>query len=565
MKKILLTLGAGLLMAAMLMGMLIVAPLKNEKRITFESSYKGRQVMLCGGYFEVPNAEYGVVLCPGYSCDRQKMNATAALFVKNGFSVFSFDYAGQGESGGTIGFDNAKTDAIAQEIADAMDAFHELSGISYEKTVLFGHSMGGRSILRLLYDCSNPEAVTNIVKRPVGYAILSSPDVNYHFNAQASLFSGASDAVEEPWASYSASNAAGTQIFLYGSTGDDIVTHRDIWEIYRHLGGTSGQREGVGKDWCINDTGSKVTVEVVPGVLHSFQFYSADFARMLNEACSDISGKPAAYPAGAFYGIYLSWICACIGALLITKTLSYGQDGGNAETVPVIYNMRRFLRAKALLWIPGVIFAFGVCCICVVSPWGSPIMNVPYMCFIAGYGIVMLLCYRRGRFPGASGKLPRPHFRFGCAQGKAIVPITVVALLTFAGWFTLRCTVFRLFPFNFRLVWWLFAGLLMTIGYYVSGVEEDMLTNAGASGAVRLLYATINYIPLLLFAGFYLVIRSYSGLVQQLINLALMYILFIPMGEYLKKALRNSLAGAMLSAFLFQGMMLTSASLIALF
>ena len=41
-------------------------------------------------------------------------------------------------------------------------------------------------------------AITTVIKREIGNVILISPEVNYNYNAQASLFAGTSDEFEEP-------------------------------------------------------------------------------------------------------------------------------------------------------------------------------------------------------------------------------------------------------------------------------------------------------------------------------------------------------------------------------
>ena len=47
-------------------------------------------------------------------------------------------------------------------------------------------------------------------------------------------------------------------------------------------------------------------------------------------------------------------------------------------------------------------------------------------------------------------------------------------------------------------------------------------------------------------------------------NMLLMYIFCIPLGNYLKKKISNRIIGAVVSAFLFQTLMITSAALIAI-
>ena len=105
----------------------------------------------------------------------------------------------------------------------------------------------------------------------------------------------------------------------------------------------------------------------------------------------------------------------------------------------------------------------------------------------------------------------------------------------------------------------------MSVGYYISGVEVDMLKKAKVKRRTYILYNLIQYVALFLFVLFYLAIKSYSGFIGQMQNMILMYVISLPLGNYLSRKLNNRLYGALLSSFLFQAMMITSAAIIAIF
>ena len=147
-------------------------PSFGSKEISFSSIYNDDEVTLKGTYYEKKEAKYAVLICPGYSCDRAKWRVMANIFLKNNISVMTFDYSGQGGSYGRIGFDNAKTDAIPKEIDDALSYLHSISKIDYENIILMGHSMGGRSILRLMYNYNMDDAVTKLEKKNIKNIIL---------------------------------------------------------------------------------------------------------------------------------------------------------------------------------------------------------------------------------------------------------------------------------------------------------------------------------------------------------------------------------------------------------
>lgn len=558
--------GAALIIIAMVCAFVLNIPTMGSKAVSFTSSYGDTAVTLKGTYTPVKGAEYAALICPGYSCDRQKWRPVSDLLAANGISVLSFDYSGQGASYGAIGFDNAKNDNIPVQIGDAVEYLHELSGVDYGNIILVGHSMGGRSILRLLYDYNCPEAVTTVTKHEIGNAILLSPEVNYEYNAQASLFAGTSDSVQEPWASYNESYIGKTNVYLFGSTGDDIVSDEDIHAIFSHLGAENVPGSGVYASTQTTSSGTMISAAVVSGVLHSYEMYSPKFAELINSSLESITGKESTYAPNTFLLVYLAWFSGLLGITLTLSALSGSSDAAAWQTPsPVLVSSGKYLLTKALLWIPGIIAALVICSACVCMPFGSPVMNIPYMCFIAGYGFVMLFAYRKGSFPGTMGKLPGLSAGLKHSAMANVKSVAVCAALCFAVWYILRASMYRLIPLNFRLVWVIIAAVMMTVAYYISGCENDMLRRAGASQGVRLVYNLIQYFPLILLVLFYLVLKSYSGLIGQVQNMVLMYVFCIPMGNYISHTTGSRLAGAITTGFLFQTVMITSAALISMF
>lgn len=298
--KLSLILGVLCLVLALIGTWVLDLPTRGERVVRFASAYKDRPVTLEASYWPAEQPSYAVLICPGYSCDRQKWRPMANLLASHGMAVMSFDYSGQGASMGTIGFDNARTDAIPVEIDHAIDQLTGLTGLDRSHIILLGHSMGGRAILRLMDDWHNPDAQTTVTKAPVGNVILISPEVNYHANAQASLFAGTSDATEAPWQQYSEANTAGTNVFLYGSTADDIVSADDVLAIYDHLGGQELRIHAPWQYRQTNTVGSQIWMDMAEGVLHSYLMYSPQTAAFVNSALyfiqPDFGSMPAYLP-----------------------------------------------------------------------------------------------------------------------------------------------------------------------------------------------------------------------------------------------------------------------------
>ena len=206
---------------------------------------------------------------------------------------------------------------------------------------------------------------------------------------------------------------------------------------------------------------------------------------------------------------------------------------------------------------------FLLCCISVVMPFGSPVMNIIFMGSIAGYGAVLLFAYRKGKFKGTHGKLPKPTLRLNGKDKLLTLAVTAVMIAFMV--YSARAGLYRVMPFNFRVLFWVLAGGAMTVGYYVSGVESDMLARAGSTRKQKLAYQLIQYVPILLYTLSYIALGSFSGLIEQVQNLMFMYVFALPLGRFFKERTGNRLYGAAVTAFTFQAMMLMSTALIAVF
>ena len=529
MKKYTKSIGLALIVISLILSIFLSIPTLSGKNFSLSSTYGEKKVTLRGTYYNA-NSDYTVVVCPGYSCDRQKWRPVADLLVHDGYNTVLFDYSGQGESDGVIGFDNAKTDNIPKEIDDVIEYVHEEYKTDYEKIILLGHSMGGRSILRLLYDYNNPGAVTSVNRKNIKSVILLSPEVNYSFNAQASLFAGTSDIDEEPWKSYGRNDVGDTKIFLFGSNDDDIVSAEDIYEI-------------------ANRTGARYAVE--DGVLHSYMMYSPKFMRHIQNSLTDITGVKGTYNVSLTGINYLVWVLALIGIYLFVS----GFESKSIATSLVLTDSRKFVLSKLLMWIPGMIVAVLVCSLCVVLPFGSPVMNLPYMNFICGYGLIMALAYKFKWIKGVEGKTDKVSFNIDLNSIGIFIGIYVYVIVI------LKCGMYNLLPLNIRLFWLLFCSLFMSVGYYISSIEKDIIKGKN----LDLIYNIIQYIPLFLLVGFYLVLKSYSGMIGQMVNMIFMYMVCIPVGRFVEGKSENRLLGALTSSIMFQTFMITSAALIAIF
>ncbi|TFF96380.1 MAG: alpha/beta fold hydrolase, partial [Promethearchaeota archaeon] len=119
-------------------------PLINSEIISFQDPSGDNLI----GQYHKGNKDAGIIILEGFSTDQMAMKSINSEFSRLGFHTFSFDFSGQGKSGGTLGFDNAATDRLAIQVLTAKEEFKLLSGLNDSQIILLGHSMGARVALQ---------------------------------------------------------------------------------------------------------------------------------------------------------------------------------------------------------------------------------------------------------------------------------------------------------------------------------------------------------------------------------------------------------------------------------
>ena len=527
--KILLIVGCLLLFISLVSLFVVGLPTVNGKTVNFTVGDN----ILKAKYYPVQNSEQAILLCGGFSSDQQMMRPLANLFVQNGISAMTFDYSGHGSSFGTVGFDNATNGQIANEISFAINKLSTLTGLPQENIILLGHSMGGRSILEL-YTTANKPLCKEV--------ILLSPQINYDNNTQSTAFTGINDADIFPWNTLSSKIAEDIRITLIGSTGDDIVSVQSITEIYNRL----------------SDNGEKnnVSLFIVDMILHSYMPYSTSVAKTLLDNIGINSSNVYSLSI-----MYFSLLLSAIGIFIILAFLNKKLNKKTSKPTIELINYKKFIVKKLLIFIPSLLIMVIIACLAVLIPFGAPIMSIAFIGGIAGYGIISLLTYRFGKMSGVVGKL---KFNFKTKNKQHLLFSLVLFVLSlFVLDFILGSSLYNLLPFNMRLFWLFFAGIFMSIGFYVGDYESAMLKHSSASVLQIFAYNIVQYLLLFLMAIGYLAIGSFSGLSGLLQNLILMYICIFT-GNAITK-LSNPILGSLSAAFLFQATILTSTCLMVVF
>jgi pimeloyl-ACP methyl ester carboxylesterase len=451
------------------------------------------------------------------------VGSVGAMFAQAGVHVFTFDFSGHGRSPGSLDFDNAATDRLARQVLAAKGAFRLLSGLTDERMILLGHSMGARVALQAA--TIDPERIAGL--------ILLGAQVNLATNVQSLVFTGVADA-ELAWVQSLGPGEPPTNILLIIGSWDDILTPANGRLLLKKLAepaAVAGQpygalAEGTGREMVILD-----------GLLHNYEVFSPWLLAHVKGWSGAIWGPDvglsAAVPTTARRNAL--WVSALLGLFL---ALVAGEQWAAAILPPipttarriVITDVRRFLRAKLLLWLPALPLTTILATLFFFVPLGVPVFNLIYVGFIGGYGLLLLLLYRLGHVPGTRGRLPfsivdtahtdRRHrtLRILLAVGVEMVLLVFTAAYARTGWFYIP-------PTNVRLLWLILFTPVTALGFWIGLHEGEMLTLA-APDSIRPRIATtlIGLVPFFLWTLFLAAIGSLSGMVsgiQGLVILAL--------------------------------------------
>jgi pimeloyl-ACP methyl ester carboxylesterase len=441
----------------------------------------------------------GVLLLEGFGSDQVALRSIATTFAREGFHVFTFDFSGHGRSPGSLAFDNAATDRLARQALAAQTTFTRLSGLSPDRIILLGHSMGARVALQ----------AATLADEPVAGLVLLGAQVNLATNIQSEVFTGISDTDLE-WVQALGPNNPPVDILLLIGSWDDVLTPTNARLLLQKLVGAEALE---GQVW--GTEGATRELVILPSLLHNYEVYSPgalSHARAWVAAEREVTTGDD--PTAAWR--ILLWFGGLAGLFL--TVLSGGRWAAAAlkpipTTTPTIAvtNVKRFLWAKLLLWLaalPLIGLLFGIF---FFIPLGTPVFNLTYVGFLGAYGLLMLLLYALGRVPGTEGRLPfgrRPAQGYPSlrrtllAIGASAALQALVTALAQTGWFAAP-------PLGDRLVWLVLFTPVTALGFWIGHHEQVMLDGRVSKAAATL----IGLLPFFLWTLLQAAIGSLSGMV----------------------------------------------------
>ena len=536
----------GLFIAFLLAGLIGLMNLNrsfaDQQLVTFSDPAGDR---LLGAY--LPGTQpYGVLLLEGFGSDQIALRPAANIFRRTGAHILSFDFSGHGRSPGALGFDNAATDRLAMQVIAAKEVLKSLSGLQEEQILYFGHSLGARVALQ----------AATLDPAPPNTLVLLGTQVNLGTNLQSEFFTGTSDADLEWVAALSSTNPAADILLLSGSW-DDILTPEAAEALYAKLSTDSSNKSSFDRE-----------LTILPRLLHNYEIYST---RLFQEMASQLEAKdklafpvPISLTSTYLFGALV--MVGLFGALITTPQMLKKEQPvpSPSQQMVKINRLTPFLRGKLLLWLPAIPVGVLLTGLFFLAPLDLPVMNLYYVGFIGGYGVLFFILYLIGKTPGTEGKWRRekkadhnslPLHGLDPWIGLGIWCLILVACVIFT-----RSGLFYIIAPNQRLVWLGIFSPFTALGFWIGSRESEMLAAFRHETGKKLPWASltldlIGLTPFFIYAIFMGALGSLSGMVGALQGLLILALTLLT-GDLIKVFIHKSWVVALLQSVLLYALIL---------
>ena len=505
--------------------------------------------MLRGTIYSKMGNNYGILLLEGFGSDQVTLRSAANEFVKNGFSVFTFDFSGHGRSPGGLDFNNAETDRLAQQSLAAKEEFKRITQITDDHMIFAGHSLGARVAL---------QAATMDDVPPAGIILLGT-QVNLSTNLQSEFFTGVSDNTLG-WVQDLGPENPETNILLISGNWDDILTPAAAEAMFNKL--SKAEEEITQRSGNMKDGNSRELI-LLGGLVHNFEVFSPRVLGHALEWAGELfqmdDGVQISSSASRRIWLWCSGFFSLLLGLNSAKRWIPGNSsaaGRHANGVR-IRDLKKYLWGKLALWIAAIPLILLIMGFVFLVPLNKPVFNIYFVGFIGGYGLLMLVLYRFGKMPGISGRLERfseERSPISCRQMILgfILGIGVLVLTAAYG----RSGWFHIFPVNQRLVWLVLFVPVTALGFWIGGYENQLVGAFAGGKSITIRYVTlIGFFPFFLYAFLLGGLGSISGLIGGLQGLLILWLVFSS-GTLMKKIWRRPWFSAIFQAILLYWLVL---------
>ncbi len=512
-KQFNIVIGIGLMLLSLFFLFAGDSSLQNPERVLFESESGD---LLLGYFHQSENPrDFGVLLLEGFGSDQISMRSVANEFLIGDVQVFTFDFMGHGRSEGTLKLDNSSTDIQSKQVLSALSAFQELSGLDLSHIFLMGHSLGARV------------AVQAVVENDLEVAglILLGPQINLTSNAQSEFFTGTSD-VEISWVAGLDESHPDVPMLILSGTWEDILPVESAKPLMEKLTG----KANISSATVYGGNGFPTREwQLLPGVFHNFEIYSPKALNISVDWVGDqmeleLNHAGRLNPSARKI---VFWVSGMIGVLqFLFGVKQYAEN--RALPMPLseltVHKRNVYLKARVWLWIPAILLGVVILSPFLFLPLGLPLFNIYYVVFISGYGALSMGLFIIGKMPGLIGKLEikkEIQLSKGIDWRRVLVLnagiFVFMALFARSGWFWVP-------PTGDRFIWLLIFTPLTALGFWSGAIDLALLS---AQDEQRKLWVQANgFLPFILYAGLMVSISSWSGMINGVIGLFMLWIVF---------------------------------------
>jgi len=344
-----------------------------------------------------------------------------------------------------------------------------------------------------------------------------------------------------------------TNILMISGDWDDILTPVAANALYEVISGFEMHNQEVVGDL---ERGNYREIVVLEKLLHNFEPFSPRVLSTSKTWAREVWGLPldTQVTASTAKQRITLWVTGFAGILLGVIAAGRWTEINQNESDSLhwnvkILNLKKFLRGKLILWLASIPLILLVMGLVFLIHLNKPVINLIYVGFIGGYGLVLWGLYRWERMPGVSGRLPFTSHggnstnRLLAALGISLLLMVITAAFARTGWF-------YVFAFNERLFWLLIFTPVTALGFWI-GINEMRIVNlvSPRQWGPRMAVILIGLVPFFLYAVLMVGIGSVSGLVGGLQGLLVLWLVFAS-GVLMQNVGRNAWLTALIQSVL---------------
>jgi hypothetical protein len=314
-------------------------------------------------------------------------------------------------------------------------------------------------------------------------------------------------------------------ILIVSGTWEDILTVDAGEALMLKL--TDGNHSDPGISWDEKLGQHSRNWVLLPGVFHNFEVFSGNAFSAVKQWLVESRGVELVsveMPESTFPR-WVLWITGMAGLFLVAGGgVAYGSlypaSGWNQHLV--IASSAKFFAGRFWLWLPGILVGALVLMPFAFLPLGFPALNVYYVVFLSGYGILSLVLYRMGRMPGIEGRADLRTSGITGDKNRFVLGLTInlILFLLLVGW--IRSGWYWTPPRGARAIWLVIFSSLTALGFLASWIDRTIITNLPAS---RRFWLNLSaYLPFFLYVAGMAFLQSWSGFLSALLGLVVLFL-----------------------------------------